>query len=324
MGGGHLSRCQALASALERFGVSVRWVVNPEARRSLQGSFDVVLPLEDPFSTDSGGIAALGSFLDSASLVIVDSYAATTTWLESMAIRHPLLVIDDFRDRPVELKTTGILNYNLNAERIPYEKIPGQLQLLGPHYALLRPEVGQLAEMIGGDPEDVEDYIFFVAGASDTANVTIKIISWWKENWPPLVAILGPLVPKDYILSCQTVVQNKANVTALQAPAEFLRLMNRARKVICTSSVTAYEALALRKNIAVFQVAQNQVGIALESAGQNLATDMGFWGTFGPEEIERFLYSPMTLPPPVVNPQGADAAAEELKKHFFPKGDLTR
>ncbi len=176
--------------------------------------------------------------------------------------------------------------------------------------------------MIGGDPEDVEDYIFFVAGASDTANVTIKIISWWKENWPPLVAILGPLVPKDYILSCQTVVQNKANVTALQAPAEFLRLMNRARKVICTSSVTAYEALALRKNIAVFQVAQNQVGIALESAGQNWQRTWVL-GTLGPK-IERFLYSPMTLPPPVLNPQGADAAAEELKKHFFPKGDLTR
>lgn len=324
IGGGHLSRCKALASALERVGASIRWVINPEARQSLQGSLDEVHSLENPFSTEPGGVAALESFMDSASLVIVDSYNATASWLESMAIRHPLLVIDDFRDRPVELKATGLLNYNLNAERIPYEKIPGQLRLLGPHYALLRPEVGQLAERIGGDPEVVEDYIFFVAGASDTVHATIKIISWWKEDWPPLVAILGPLVSKDYLSSCQTVAQNRANVTVLQAPAEFLKLMNRAKRVICTSSVTAYEALALRKNIAVFQVAQNQVGIALESTGQNLATNMGFWGTFGPEEVERFLYSPVLLPSQVVNPKGADAAAEILKRHFFPKGDLTR
>ena len=295
VGGGHLSRSFALALALRDCGVDVNFALNAEgaasfagaARGAFAGTFRAA-SFADPFSMASDERGSLAPFFDGVDFAVVDSYRASLPWLAWAAERLPLVVIDDFRDRPVERHATALLNYNLDAEVWPYAFASGTLRLLGPDYALLRPEVALWADRIA-DEVTSGKAVFFVAGASDMAGVTASVISWWKEEWPPLMAVVGPLVEEPYRQLCRAEAAERENVALLEAPPDFVERMARSGLVICTSSVTAYEALALRRPLAVFQVADNQRGIGEAIQAKGLGVDLGPWGSFGCPHLEALI-----------------------------------
>ena len=263
-------------------------------------------PLADPFSTDSDGRESLDPLFDGIDFVVVDSYRASSPWLAWVAERRPLVVIDDFRDRPVERYAAALLNYNLDAERWPYEFFPDRLRLLGPAYALLRPEVASLADQIDSGTLLSGEDVLFVAGASDMAGATESVLRWWDGSWPPLSAVLGPLVDASLRRRCRAAADGKENVTLLEAPSDFLERMARSGRVICTSSVTAYEALALDRPLAVFQVADNQRGIGEAIQARGLGIDLGFWGSFGRGDLETVLSLPLGRENTVVTEEETD------------------
>lgn len=273
------------------------------------------VPLADPFSMGSGVRESLAPLFDGIDFVVVDSYRASSPWLAWVAERRPLIVIDDFRDRPVERYATALLNYNLDAERWPYELFPNRLRLLGPAYALLRPEVAFWADQIDSGTLLSGEDVLFVAGASDMAGATESILRWWDESWPPLSAVLGPLVDASLQRRCRAAADGKENVALLEAPNDFLERMARSGRVICTSSVTAYEALALGRPLAVFQVADNQRGIGEAIQAKGLGHDLGFWGSFGRGDLEAVLSLSLGGENTVVTEEGTD--------HPVARGDTT-
>ncbi len=310
VGGGHISRCFALAEAFEELGVPVFWLINPEGAVLLREKgvmADSIAELEGSFSSPIKIILqAVEQF--TPSLCLIDSYTHASDLLAALRRKCLLAIIDDERSRPVEEECDFVLNYNLGAEKIGY--IPGRAELLlGPCYALLRREFWDIT------PEKGES-ILILPGASDPLNTGETFLLWWKKEWAAAQLVLGPLVKKERVDFLTSAAEEKDNFNVLFNPPNLPALMAGARAVICTSSVSSYEALALGKPLAVFQVAENQVSIGREIALQNLGKNLGFWGTWDQPELQDTLFFSSCKPQKIrVNAGGAvEAAAAVLKR----------
>lgn len=306
IGGGHLSRCRALAEGFAFLGVAAYWIVNPEGAKFLADigvSNHLVHVVDTPFDAGAEGMLSALSRI-SPFLSIVDGYDASPSFMEKVLRLSPAALIDDCRVRSVERECAVLLNYNLNGLRLGYEEGFAHL-LLGPEFALLRREFWDL------EPEEGHA-ILIIPGASDLLNTSGYFISWWGDDWPKADLVLGPLVDSAVAEDLTERASGLPNLSVVRNPPDLPDLMARSRAVVCTSSVTSYEALALRKPLIVFQTAENQEAIGAEIARLGLGANLGRWGEWGAADLKRKLDGPPPIPPASVNPKGALSAASEL------------
>lgn len=305
VGGGHIGRCLALAGALRERGAGVRWVVNgaslPLLRQKGEANGATVLP--DPFAAPEVTVGTLDDL--HPSLCVVDSYAAGPDCLSVLRRCCPVLFLDDERTRSVERECDILLNYGLTAEHLGYEEGFARL-LLGPGYALLRPEFRSLAPTEEGP-------VLLVPGAGDVTFASEFFLSVWREEWPEALLVVGPMVEAKRAERLLEDARRCPGIEALWNPPNLAALMARAAQVLCTASVTAYEALALRKRLIVFAAAPNQRddGEAIERRGWGRS--LGDWGGWGEAELAEAILRPFRPPPEgAVNPWGAHAAADAV------------
>ncbi|MCF4152507.1 hypothetical protein L2W58_11940 [Dethiosulfovibrio sp. F2B] len=293
IGGGHISRCRALAASLEEGGFSVRFCIPEAAGGDFPdfGSPAFYSELHRP-----------GQF-DGVDMVIADSYRFSPSILEGIRHYTKLMIVDDFRHLPVDRHADFILNYNVDSDSIPYgDKV---VKLLGPKYCLLRRSFRELL------PKD-DGFVLFVAGSSDIGVATLDMARWYDVSWPPMVAVLGPMVPDDYFDKVSRMADKKDGLTLMRAPSDFDGLMARASSVVCTSSVTCYEAMALGKPVVVFQVAENQrrIGRALSELGWGI--DLGWWKDVSPEILHGAIEKAFPPPAGCVSTDGAKRVARAI------------
>ncbi|MDD4837354.1 MAG: hypothetical protein PHU72_09690 [Dethiosulfovibrio sp.] len=297
IGGGHISRCRALAASLEEGGLSVRFGIPELAGGDLPDFGSPAFYSE---------LHRQGQF-DGVDMVIADSYRFSPSILDGIRDYAKLMIVDDFRHIPVDGHADFILNYNVGSDSIPYGD--NVVKLLGPKYCLLRRSFRELVSKNDG-------FVLFVAGSSDIGGATLDMARWYGPSWPPVVAVLGPMVSDDYRGEVLDVARGKEGLTVLRAPSSFEDLMSRASVVVCTSSVTSYEALALGKSTVVFQVAENQraIGVALSSLGWG--HNLGWW----PDVTESSLLEGITVatPPPkgCIPLDGADQVTKIIVANF--------
>jgi spore coat polysaccharide biosynthesis predicted glycosyltransferase SpsG len=306
IGGGHASRCSALAEGFASLGVAVRWLVNASAGEIVlrRGAPETsVTVMEKPFGEGADAVLAALS-ASRASLCIVDGYDASPSFLAELRRFAPVVLVDDCRVRPVERECDAVLNYNVNADALGYGAGHAEL-LLGPEFALLRSEFWTLAPGKG-------DAVLIIPGASDLLRTGERFVEWWGSGWPRAELVLGPLVEYSMAERLAEAVGALPNLSAVRNPPDLPARMARSRAVLCTSSVTSYEALALRKPLVVFQTAENQMGIGCEIERRGLGVNLGAWGTWGGEQLRRSLENLPPEPVACVNPRGACAAAEAL------------
>lgn len=315
IGNGHVSRCCSLAEAFGSLGTSIRWIVNSEAHKILlkygaqQTSFSVV---DEPFENGADVVLSTVSRL-SPDICIVDSYVASPPFLTELRSFSHVTLLDDCRVRPVERECDILLNYNLNAGLLGYESGQAEL-LLGPKYTLLRKEFWDLKPVKG-------DTLLIIPGASDIQNTGEQFFKWWEKDWPGAELVLGPLVESSKALRLSRMTLNTPNFSVVHNPPDLPARMAKACSVICTSSVTSYEVLALGKPIAVFQTAENQVGIGMEIERLGLGKNLGFWGTWDEFALKSALQYFVTEQPcnNPVNPRGAESAARKISTLLIQK-----
>lgn len=301
IGGGHLSRCFALSQALKECGAASSWILNAESS-SLAEAFSLqnTVYLADPFACD------LSTYLREARLAVIDSYVPSSAFYAGVAACLPVVTIDDLADRGVERYSSVVINYGIAAVPGLYET--GKTEyLLGPAYALLRQEYW--------DHEISEgDYVLFIPGAADVLNASERVLRLWRKEWPHLIIVLGSLVPEPRRNAMDAAARGRSNVSVKVAPENFADIMAKAGMVICSASVTAYEALGLQKKVAVFSVAANQAGLGEILSGMNVSYDLGAWEFVSAEGISdalRFTPDRKKLDS-LVNRRGALACAEKL------------
>jgi spore coat polysaccharide biosynthesis predicted glycosyltransferase SpsG len=302
IGGGHLYRCYALSQALEERGAEVSWALNAESE-GLAASLGLrrVNLFDNPFEVKNITAAV------DADVVVVDSYEPGESFFRDISTRHKLAAVSDFGGDVSENYASALINYSVGASDGLYSSRPSCRYLLGPRYALLRRDFWNMRSSDGG-------YVLFVPGAADVANAAETIIGWWREDLPELIIACGSLVSGEARNSLVREAGKSGNISVMPSPENFAEIMAGARIVICTASVTAYEALALRKRLAVFTVADNQLGLGERLEGIGAACNLGSWSGVTQNSIEAALaFEPdRDVLRNLVNPRGAVECAGEL------------
>jgi len=196
IGLGHLARCRTLAAALREQGATVHFICRAHPGHQIdalraEGYRVTALPappLREAADADYAAWLGVTQAQDAAETLaaikaqpatnnqqpttnhkqqttnhlIIDHYALDTTWEQHLRPAvHRILVIDDLANRPHDCDLLLDQNFAADAEARYADLLPSQAQcLLGPRYALLRPEYAQARQRLPrctrGQPNNTE------------------------------------------------------------------------------------------------------------------------------------------------------------------------
>ena len=306
IGTGHVMRCLTLADALRERGAASRFICRTHPGNLIDTirhrGYEVrALPLNDSpitsYALPGDVLPAHASWLGSdwvtdaqqtlAALsdtlvdwLIVDHYAIDAGWERSLrpACRN-LMVIDDLADRFHDADL--LLDQNLGRSSTDYsELVPvGCKMLIGPKYALLRPEfAARRSGSLARREKSSLKKILISMGGVDKDNVTGRILDMLRKVCLPpdcsITVVMGTHAPwlahvleRAETMSWRTDVQvNIRNMAQLMADSDF---------AIGAAGTTAWERCCLGLPTAALILAENQRqgAIALEAAGAVLLLD---------------------------------------------------
>ncbi|QFT77191.1 UDP-2,4-diacetamido-2,4,6-trideoxy-beta-L-altropyranose hydrolase [Erythrobacter sp. THAF29] len=178
IGSGHLSRCIALAEALQLF--SVRCSFAGQFDGAAFGQIDLAgfecVRLSEPVNSRSAEqeLASIVA-LHAADFIVIDSYRADDRYLSDLKSQgQSAVVIDDFRKLKI-YDCDVILNFTWEAPTLDYPQ--GPALLLGPDYLLVRRKlVDARAESLARRREGPIQNLLVAIGGSDPKGITGRIV----------------------------------------------------------------------------------------------------------------------------------------------------
>jgi UDP-2,4-diacetamido-2,4,6-trideoxy-beta-L-altropyranose hydrolase len=276
IGSGHIRRCLALATALATKGASCTFIA-----RALPGNTNELVRRAGHTLIELQGIAAnqeadaaesLAAIapLSPAALLVVDHYDLDQTWesrLRSAARR--CAVIDDLANRAHDCDALiDVTGGEARAERYALLVPADALLLLGPRYALLRPEFRSARGAAGLRTHVHRVLISF--GAIDAGNHSAAAWRAVRRACAGDVGIdivLGGNAPHRATLA--TAIQSHRNTRLHVDAPDMARLMTDADLAIGAGGTTSWERACLGLPAIVTMIADNQrdnIGV-LELAG---------------------------------------------------------
>jgi len=199
VGLGHIRRCLTLATALTKFGLASEFrVAGGDAAESIvaRAGFGVA-PIA---STSSVAEVARAVQASSATGVVIDSYAATEEVFRATGMAT--IVMDDLADRrlPVDI----VINPAISALRLGYDRLTDAHLLLGPQYALLRPEFATAARTV----RSVISRILITLGGGDHGSLVSDVARWCATVAPEatIEVVIGPFSDRSRIDETERVI----------------------------------------------------------------------------------------------------------------------
>ncbi|MCI0582966.1 MAG: UDP-2,4-diacetamido-2,4,6-trideoxy-beta-L-altropyranose hydrolase [Chloroflexi bacterium] len=264
LGTGHVMRTQALATELRARGWTVVFAMD-----HLPGDlwadigragFAVIAP---------GDVAESTAGKDPFDWVVVDHYGLDAAWHRSIrAAARRRLVIDDLADRPIAAEV--LLDQNLDATSAKYRgRLEGRpRRLLGPRYALLRPEFAAARAAVRPVAPTVER-IGVVMGGADATNVTALAVRASRHALPDAVieVVLGPSyrhVPPA--IDAGVVIHRMPPMAQLYASVDL---------AVAAGGTGALERCAMGVPTVTVRIADNQASVAEALARRGAAVDAG-------------------------------------------------
>jgi UDP-2,4-diacetamido-2,4,6-trideoxy-beta-L-altropyranose hydrolase len=282
IGTGHLRRCLALADGLAARGLqclficrSVDQVLRHELLRGghelrlLPPSSEYAVSYDDalPYSKWLGvsladDAEATLDIVRTAGIdwLITDHYGIDRRWHERMrGVVRSIMAIDDLADRGHDCDI--LLNQSdLTGVTARYRPLTGDScrLLLGPRYALLRPEFALLHDNAEPPPAD-RPVLFVCFGGSDSKNDTAKVICALDrlDKAPSTILVLGSgHVAQDEIAeACRARPWLELHISSMK----IAELMARSTLAIGAGGVMAWERLCLGLPAIVISIEHNQV-----------------------------------------------------------------
>jgi spore coat polysaccharide biosynthesis predicted glycosyltransferase SpsG len=177
IGFGHLTRCQALYKQLKKKSYNVDFFVSLNDVIIENSFFDIVDWLDlQPFF-----------FIDKYSVLIIDSYIVSESWLSGFKDKNIVVVhIDDYNriTYPVNL----ILNPNVYGNSIDYKNQTAKF-IGGPDYLILRDPFrhGEVKSNYKGTPR-----LLITLGGSDYRNMLPRLIDWSTDLNLFKISVIAP------------------------------------------------------------------------------------------------------------------------------------
>lgn len=295
IGSGHVMRCLALASALRGEGADVGFICrelagNLCARIEAMGFEVLRLPAAAPaeetadappyarwlgaeWETDAAQTARMLGAGPMADWLVVDHYALDKRWESVMrASAARIMALDDLADRPHDCD----LLLDQNFARSPDARYAGLTplrcrQLLGPTYALLRPEFAAARRRIEKRTGEMARILVFF-GASDLDNVTLKTLrglGLLDRNEIEVDVVLG--VNNPHRAEVRSFAAAMPQVFCHDYVNDMAELMAAADLYIGAAGTTTWERCCLGLPSLVITVAPNQA-LAIRELEQAGAT----------------------------------------------------
>ena len=280
IGSGHVMRCLTLADILRELGAETTFVCREHPGHLfelIESKGHRLIRLAAPAEFSSGSLAyadwlgetqeedahqVLGSLGDMGCCdwLVVDHYALDAQW--EMLMRgsaRNVMVIDDLADRQHDCDILLDQNYCLGMESRYADLVPRQCRkLLGPKYALLRPEF--LEARRGLRPRDgrIERILMFFGG-SDPSNETAKALQAIKllgRNDVAVDVVIGAANPhQEEIASlCAALPQTMLHRQA----SNMAELMSNADLAVGAGGGTMWERCCLGLPAIMTSIADNQ------------------------------------------------------------------
>lgn len=309
IGTGHFMRCFALARYLKSKGETIIFLsrfLDPKFRTLLQSNEMELYELTKGHSVSTDDyeswlgvswqddIKEVGKNLEKESIdwLIVDHYAIDQKWeKEARRYTRKIFVIDDLSNRPHDCDL--LLDQNLCEEplkRIRYEPwVPPSCHcLIGPTYALLRPEFREEKRdgKRGGDPPIQRLFISF--GGADVLNQTEKVLRALETTDFKIDVVIGTLNPHRTQL--EKFCSQKRNIKCHIGVDQMAELMDQADLAIGSAGTTVWEQCALGLPSLIIPVAKNQLRNAelLEKNGASI--HLGWHEEVTPEKIYKEVF----------------------------------
>lgn len=296
IGTGHVMRCLTLADALRERGARCGFVCREHLGHMLElirarGHEAHTLPLIDPPPVSPGGSSHdhagwLGTDWGSdaqqiltaihgvpVDWLVVDHYALDARW-EKLVSAHcgKLLVIDDLADRPHDCDL--LLDQNLNRHPEDYEKLcPTQAVLLvGPDYALLRPDFAELRSYSFARRSSGRlDRLLISMGGVDKDNATGSVLNALMSCSLPegckVTVVMGMFAP--WLEQIHAQAEQMRSVEVLVNVQNMAQLIAESDLAIGAAGTSAWERCCLGVPTLTLVLADNQYGgaIALSKIG---------------------------------------------------------
>ncbi len=286
IGSGHVMRCLTLANALRQNGADCTFICRAHTGHLLElikqhGHNTVELPVHiDHIFSDAHSANAHAAWLgtgwanDAAETkqaienhqldwLVIDHYALDFQWEKKLRPHcKQLMVIDDLGNRKHDCDL--LLDQNLGRKEEHYQNLVPQSakKLMGPQYALLRPEFEELREIsLTRRSRPTLKQLLITLGGVDNANVTSDVLTALCQCTLPtelcVTVVMGKNAPwLDHVRTLAEAMPRPTKV--LVNVANMAQLMTDSDLVIGAAGGTAWEFCCLGLPAIVLCLADNQ------------------------------------------------------------------
>ena len=284
---GHLSRCLALAEALEELGCACAFAgsYTAGAVALLQGAD---LPFgEVPSLAESDAPSETLDQLDAiqARAIVIDSYAISQDHIAALSGSGlSAVLIDDFARFP-DYPCAVVLNFTVNAPQLPYPP-GGATYLLGPSYFLVRRRLRQLRSRLEPRSATVRR-ILIAMGGTDRHNLSLRIVEALQKIAPGLVVRVVAALQFGAAGEMTDLLSGFAASSGLVANQKDLaEEFSLADACISGGGLTKYEAAYLGVPGAVLSQTAEQAEETVAFSARGLAWDLGLGPAIEPAQLE--------------------------------------
>ncbi len=291
IGFGHVARCMTLAEALSKNGQEIIFCIKENGKILLdfmtRRSFQVHLVPGGANAHEDAQSLVAAVKKHQCRAAILDGYEFDDAYLQSIRPHVSfMLSIDDLAQ--TSFCSDMVLNQNVHASAEHYQ---GKLSndhklLLGPRYALLRSEFGELSSRQRDFPEVKNILVTF--GGADPRNVTLKALEALKEiKGDCLVNVtLGLANPHKKEIQ-EYVFKSKRNIQLFENTPRMAELMLEADLAISSGGTITWELCCLGVPTLQIILAQNQINAVQELARRGITQNIGWHEQTSTQQIHQ-------------------------------------
>ena len=284
IGTGHVMRCLTLADELRKKGTDINFICREEVGHLNelieQRGFRVhTLPANLDFVSDRVITQEiLESQFKSPEWLVVDHYGIDIAWESSLREQvKKIMVIDDLADRTHDCDLLLDQNYNESTNR--YQRlVPSTCtQLLGPKYALLRPQFSKARKRLRNRTSKVK-HILVLMGGTDPNNQTCKVlhaINMLNRSDISTDVVIGASNPSR--IKIESLASNIPNSTCYYNIDNIDKLMVSSDLAVSAGGTTIWELCCIALPSIVIQIAENQIESVKSLGKEGLITDLGWF-----------------------------------------------
>jgi len=288
IGMGHVMRCLSLALVLRERGCTVYFAMRSLPGQALElvheAGFEVGLLPESPdvqgITLPETGAEAVLTVARRAhgSCVLVDHYGATAEYLRCLTDAGLVVaVIEDMAERDLTA-ADWLLNQNLGASTLRYRTRSDCVKLLGPKYALLRPEFAKARANLSRQFSSNDRHVLVTLGGGDTVELSSVVVETLELVTRPLQVqcVVGGAGHLSTRLR-KAAAASRHEVQVLQNVTNMADEMAWADLSINAGGSTCWELCYLGVPMIVLVTSRDQALIASELETEGCAKNLGEW-----------------------------------------------